>query len=281
MATTVKLYRMPEFPKQEERIDGALKLLNLEGMRAAFRRLAQKALDNNLTPYDFLHDLLETQMSWKDENRQEHWEKRSGSHPEMTLASFNFSFQPNLKKIELRVKDLASCRFIERSENVIFLGQKGVGKTHLSNSLLKEAIKNGYVSLFLTLQELIENVGKTVTDKEYHDLLDKYIKLDLLIIDELSFAQTTDQSADFLFKLIYGRHEKNRSTIFVSNEGFKFWDNLFKSKTKADAILDRIIERHHMFVIKGPSFRTGNNPQAGVLTTVSDIVSRKQNHQES
>lgn len=102
----------------------------------------------------------------------------------------------------------------------------------LATALLIAAIENGYEALFLTLGELIEKVGKAITDEELHDLLDKYAKVDLVVIDEMSFAKTTDQSADFLFKLIYGRYEKGRSMILVSNEGFKKWDDVFKSKVK-------------------------------------------------
>lgn len=249
----VNLYSIPKSTKQGERISSALKLLELEGMRISFDKLASKMFKPHVTFYDFLESLLEKELSYKEESRQQRWIQQARFPWQKTLVDFDFSFQPKLNK--RLIYELASGRFIEKAENVIFLGPPGVGKTHLSIALGLEAIKKGHEVKFLTLAQLIKSVEKTDNDAELrHRLLGALLRPKLLILDEMDLHDTTVTSSTFLFKLLQDRYEKG-SIIFTSNKAFSEWGKLFDNKTRASAIVDRILHHAITIPIEGESWR--------------------------
>lgn len=249
----VNLYSIPKSTKQEERIGSALKLLGLDGMCSSFNKLADRMFKQHKTFYDFLESLLEKELFYKEENRQQRWIQQARFPRLKTLIDFDFSFQPKLNK--RMIHEFASCRFIDKVENVIFLGPPGVGKTHLSIALGLEAIQKGYEVRFLTLSRLIESVEKTDNDAQSrHRLLGALLRPRLLILDEMDLHDTTITSSTFLFKLLQDRYEKG-SIIFTSNKAFTEWGKLFDNKTRAGAIVDRILHHAITIPIEGESYR--------------------------
>lgn len=249
----VNLYTIPNYTKQGERISSALKLLDLIGMRSSFDKIADQMLKRQATFYDFLEGLLEIELSYKEENRQQRWIQQARFPWIKTLADFDFSFQPKLNKS--LIYELASCRFIEKAENAIFLGDPGVGKTHLSIALGLEAIQKGYEVRFLTLLQLIESADKTEGDALLrHRLLGSLLRPKLLILDEMDLHNTSTTSSTFLFKLLQERYEKG-SIIFTSNKAFSEWGRLFENETRAGAAIDRILHHSAIIPIEGKSYR--------------------------
>lgn len=259
----VNLYSIPQSTQQGERISSALKLLELEGIRSSFDKLASRMFKEHATFYDFLESLLEKELCYKEENRQQRWIQQARFPWLKTLVDFDFSFQPKLNK--RLVYELASCRFIDRAENVIFLGPPGVGKTHLSIALGLEAIQKGYEVRFLTLAQLIESVEKTDNDAVLrHRLLGMLLRPKLLILDEMDLHDTTLTSSTFLFKLLQDRYEKG-SIVFTSNKAFAEWGKLFDNKTRAGAIVDRILHHAITIPIEGESYRLKGKPRNSYL----------------
>jgi DNA replication protein DnaC len=170
-----------------------------------------------------------------------------------TVEEFDFSFQPALKEKE--IIRLGSLEFIEKKENIIFLGPPGVGKTHLSIGL---GIKACTAVVFFTAQKLIEELMIAKRENSIVGKILAYTRPHLLIIDELGYMPVSRDQANLLFQLISMRYEKV-SIVLTSNYNFDNWGNIFDDNVVAAAIIDRLV--HHAaifyinFYINGASYR--------------------------
>lgn len=250
----VNIYKLPGSVKQDERIYNALKLLELDGMCSSFDKLTDEAARSSGTYYDFLESLVDCELAWKEESRRNRWLQQAHFPWKKALKNFDFSFQPDIKKQQFQ--ELASCRFIDKAENIVLFGPPGVGKTHLAIALGIEAISKGYEVRFFTLGQLIETIEK-VANLEAVELRRLYavvLRPKVLILDEMDLYETNPTVSTFLFKLLHDRYEKS-STIFTSNKTFKDWENIFGSKERAGSIIDRIVHHCTIINIEGESYR--------------------------
>lgn len=254
----VKIYKISSSPKQNERISQALKELGLDGMSSCFDRTAQECIKNKKTPYDFIESLLEKEFILREDSRIQRWIQKASFPFKRTLEEFDFSFQHSIDATQIR--DLASCRYIDKKEDVVFIGPPGVGKTHLSVALGYEAIYTGHDVKFLTLDQLVELVERKTSAEERHYLFTSLMRPELLILDEMDLYETSSNAATFLFKLLHQRYESG-SVIFTSNRSFEEWGKLFGSQQRASAILDRL--HHHATIVKieGESYRLKDKPR--------------------
>ncbi len=168
-----------------------------------------------------------------------------------TLEDFDFSFQPSVKQRQLR--ELAGCAFIERRENVIFLGPPGVGKTHLAVALATSHQKRQQVK-FTTAAALVASLA----DAERSAPLPApavFTGPSLLIIDEIGFLPLDAEQASLLFEVISRRYEHG-SIILTSNKSYGEWAEVFSGDAViATAILDRLLHHATTITIKGQSYR--------------------------
>lgn len=169
-----------------------------------------------------------------------------------TLDDFDFTFQPGINKQE--ILDLATLRFIEKNENILFVGTSGVGKTHLATSIGIECAKHRYSTYFISFQELISQLKKALAENRLDARLKHYSKYKILIIDEIGYLPIDMDAANLFFQLISKRYEKH-CTIVTTNSNFSKWSDIFGSPTIANAILDRLLHHSHVVTIKGPSYR--------------------------
>ena len=170
-----------------------------------------------------------------------------------TFEDFDFAYQPGINKQQiLGYRDL---RFIENKENLLFIGNPGVGKTHLSVSLGIEAARNRQITYFISCNDLIMNLKRALLENRLDARLKQYAKYKVLILDELGYLPMDDTASKLFFQLIAKRYERN-STIITTNKPLSEWSEIFGDAVLANAILDRLL--HHASVIKitGPSYRT-------------------------
>lgn len=171
------------------------------------------------------------------------------------LSDYDFTFQPSVKRVEL--EDLATLRFIEHKENILFYGTPGVGKTHLATAIGIEAASKRHLTYFISCHDLIQNLKKAHEENRLETRLKHYNKYKVLIIDEIGYLPIDQLGANLFFQLMAKRYEHN-STIITTNQPFSKWGEVFSDMTLANAILDRLLHHSHVIKIVGPSYRTKN-----------------------
>ena len=190
------------------------------------------------TIIDAIYELTELEIDSLKEKMIAHSIQFAGFPFYKTLDEFDFSFQPSINK-EL-ILDFNNLRFIERKENILFVGSPGVGKTHLATSIGIENARNNHSTYFINCNDLIQALKKAYLQNRLDDKLKTLSKYKLLIIDEVGYLPIDIESANMLFQLINKRYEKN-STIITTNKPFSKWGELFGDNMIANAILDRLI----------------------------------------
>lgn len=212
----------------------------------------EEAVSRTISHHDFLELLLEDEANQRSDNRRKKLYQGAHIPFEKGIEDFDFTFQPSVKKAE--ILELATGNFIGKRENVIFIGQPGTGKTHLSVALGLAALGYGYTVLFTSVWNMITTLEQSRADMSYHKKVQTYVKPDLLILDELGYKSMAESTVEDFFEIVSKRYEKG-SIILTSNRTFQEWDNIFLDKTLTGAILDRLVHHSHMITIKGESYR--------------------------
>ena len=169
-----------------------------------------------------------------------------------TMDDFDFDFQPNINKMEML--ELNTLGFVEKHENVLFVGSSGVGKTHLATALGISCAKARYQTYFISFENLMNQLKKAYNENRLETRIKFYAKYKVLIIDEIGYMPIDQDSANMFFQLIAKRYEKN-STIITTNMPFSKWGDIFGSPMLANAVLDRLLHHSAVISIKGPSYR--------------------------
>ncbi len=226
--------------------------LRLSTLPLVYEKFAEKAAKSNLSYEEFLALLLETEVNKKTETSVNR--RISGAKFPFikTMEEFDFSFQPSLPEKEL--SRLANLDFIEKKENILFLGAPGVGKSHLAIALGIKACLAGLRFHFTTAASLIKDLAISEKEGALVDKLAFFSRLHLLIIDEMGYMPISNHEANLLFQLIAVRYEKG-SVILTSNFNFDEWGRFFADSVVASAIIDRLVHHAHIFFVSGASYR--------------------------
>lgn len=169
-----------------------------------------------------------------------------------TMDDFDFDFQPSLNKKELL--EFNNLGFLDRHENILFVGSSGVGKTHLATAIGISCAKKRNITYFITFENLMTQLKMAHHENRLEARLKFFAKYKVLIIDEIGYMPIDIDSANLFFQLIARRYEKN-STIITTNTPFSKWGEIFGSPTLANAVLDRLLHHSSVISIKGQSYR--------------------------
>lgn len=230
-----------------------LEQLNLMQIRAHIDTYIDLLTKGEKTIIETLNELIKLEIKFKEEKATNACVKVANFPFKKTLKDFDFSFQPTIKK-EI-IEDLVSLRFIEKQENILFLGNSGVGKSHLSVSIGISAAKKRYSTYFINCHDLLLNLKRAHLENRLETRLKHYTKYKVLIIDEIGYLPISKEEANMFFQLINKRYERN-STIITTNKEFSKWHEIFGDATIANAILDRLLHHSNIVKITGPSYRT-------------------------
>jgi DNA replication protein DnaC len=236
-----------------EHLRSQLKQLRLQTMAHVFEDEAVKAAKTESSYVAFLSRLVEEELAAKVDRSINARVAKAKLPMLRTLEQFDFAFQPTLSAA--RVRELAELGFLQRAENVLFVGRPGVGKTHLAISLALRACQQRKRTLFSAALDLLDQLRAAQVSRTLPRFIDALGRLDLLVIDELGYTPMDDQSANLFFQLI--NHLYTRvSVIITTNVTFDAWGSVFGGNAViASAILDRLLHYSHVFLIAGPSYR--------------------------
>ena len=203
-----------------------------------------------------IESLLGAQIALRNNRRLEAAMRSSRLPAVKTLADFDFSFQPSVKREQ--IESLHTLGFVERRENVILLGPPGVGKTHLAISLAIAAAESGRRVYYGTLGDLIASLE----DAQQAGRLPQRMKTlgfpSLLVVDEIGYLPISRTGAMLFFQLMSRRYE-HASTVLTSNKGFGEWGEIFGDEVMAAALVDRLLHHCHIVNIRGNSYRMKNH----------------------
>jgi DNA replication protein DnaC len=229
-----------------------LKQFRLSGMSKTLEVRLKQAESGNLSFGEFLGLLLEDEENIRADNKRARMYKSAKLPFAKGLEDFDFAFQLSLKKQE--ILELATLRFLEKKSNLLFIGQPGTGKTHLSVAIALQALGYGKTVLFTTVWDMITHLQQSRADFSYHKRIQSYLKPDLLILDELGYRSMADSTVEDFFEIVSKRYEKG-SIIITGNRPIREWDRVFVDKTLTTAIVDRLMHHCHVIEISGESYR--------------------------
>jgi DNA replication protein DnaC len=237
---------------QRESIRGMLADLKMPGSLEAVDAILGDIDGGRLAPTEAISRLLTAQITLRN-NRRLQAAMRSSRLPAVkTLESFDFSFQPSIKREQ--IESLHELGFLDRKENVVLLGPPGVGKTHLAISLAIAAAQRGRRVYFGTLIDLISSLEQAQAAGRLPQRLAVLTHPSLLVVDEIGYLPINHTGAVLFFQLMNRRYER-ASTVLTSNKGFEQWGEVLGDDVMAAALIDRVLHHCHLVNIRGNSYR--------------------------
>ena len=234
-----------------------LKQLRLSGLSQTLDVRLQEAAANRLSHAEFLELLCQDELNVRQQRKMELHTKLADFRHLKTLEDFDWSFNPSVHKKE--IFELATCRFIRQAKDLLFLGPPGVGKTHLAQAIGYEAIRQNFVVFYRSIFDLVRDFLQDEAFNQQDKTLRKYLKPDLVIIDDMGLKQLPKHSGEYLLEVIMRRYE-NRSTIMTSNRPLEEWGKLLCDVPTAGAIIDRFLHHAQVVAITGKSYRVKEAP---------------------
>lgn len=236
-----------------------LKRLRLSGILATLPDRVAYARKAKLSEQDFLELILQDEIDRRDRKSLALRLQRAGFEEEHTFENFDWDAPVTFDRV--RVRDLFSLGFIDRAEDVVFLGPVGVGKTHLACALGHAACRAGRDVLVLRTDAMLKLLHQSRADNSTEKVLRKLLAPDVLILDDFGLRRLDAQQSSDFYEVVLERHRR-ASTIVTSNRAIDEWIPLFDDPILAQSALDRLAHNAHQIVIEGDSYRRRWRPGA-------------------
>ena len=233
----------------------ACRELRLSGLAASLELRLQEAASHQLPHAQFLELLFQDELNVREQRQLERRKRYAHFRDFKPLEDFDWSFNPSIKRSQ--IFELATGHFIRQHRDVLLLGPPGVGKSFLAQALGHAAIRAGFLALYCSVFDLVREMQNDQSPLEAQRTLAKYLKPDLLCIDDFGMKHFPPKSAETLLELIVRRHQ-NRSTLMTSNRPIEEWGQLLGDVPAATAILDRFLQQAEIIQITGRSYRLRN-----------------------
>ena len=212
------------------------------------------AQDTGLSHLDFLHRLLADQAGLRRQRRIERLIQDAHFRELKPFSAFDWNFNPAISRTQMET--LAQGDFIRRRQNIVFVGQSGLGKSRLIQNIGQAACVLGYRVFYTTSGALLEDLTAALADQTIHDRVRFYARFDLLIVDEFGLDRIErslcPQAASLWYKIIDARSQR-ASTALVTNIDFEAWADYLGDAPLAMALLDRVVDGATIVKLKGKS----------------------------
>jgi DNA replication protein DnaC len=212
----------------------------------------QEAAGHGLSHREFLELIVQDELLVRSDRQLERRLQAAAFRERKSLEQFDWSFNPSVPK--KRVYDLATCRFIREARDVLWLGPPGVGKSFLVQALGYQAVRAGFAVLYRSIFDVVRDFLHDEALGDEDKVLARYLKPDLLIVDDMGMKHLPKRSGEYLFEIIMRRYE-TRATMMTSNRPLEDWGKLIGDVPSATAILDRFLHHAEIIQITGRSYR--------------------------
>jgi len=186
-------------------LETTLKQLRLSGLCQTLSVRLQEAAANRLAHVEFLELIIQDEVNVRQQRQMERRTKNADFRSLKTMEDFDWSFNPSIHKKE--IYDLAACKFIREAKDVLFLGPPGVGKTHLAQAIGYEAIRQNFLVFYRSIFDLVRDFMKDEAFNQQDKTLRRYLKPDLVIIDDMGLKALPKHSGEYLLEVIMRRYE--------------------------------------------------------------------------
>jgi DNA replication protein DnaC len=230
-----------------EQIEKYMRTLKLGGLAKEWQSVKYQSNEQYVT------ELLEIEMKEREINRINRMVKTAGFRVIKTLE--DFVWNPSIEIPQgLTKEDMETFTFIEKKENLIFMGAVGTGKTHLATAIALRACQNGKRTRFFTAASLANILLEKNQKGTINNFLSTFKRVELMVIDEIGFVPLHKDAAELLFQVISDCYER-KSLIITSNLEFSQWNTVFGDNRLTAALVDRLIHHSHILIFSGESYR--------------------------
>lgn len=226
--------------------------LRLSGLIDSLELRLQEAESHRLPYSQFLELVFQDELDVRQSRQSARRHKAACFRDTRNLEDFDFAFNPSISRQQ--VYQLATCQFVRQKRDVLLVGPPGVGKSHIAQAIGAEAIRAGFIVLYRSVFDLVRELAAEATESGVARLLTRYLKADLLIIDDMGLKTLPARGGEILLEIIMRRYE-NRSTLMTSNRPIDDWGKLLCDVPAASAILDRLLHHAEVLSITGRSYR--------------------------